>query len=565
MSMRSNKLNSSQSAYPPSPQSPQLQYHLPHHQHQQQLLQQLQQQHKFQQQQQQLSQSPPSVAQQQQQQQQQIINAAATATNSRNNLATLVAAINNENSYQLSAATGNSPAINVTSPPSYSAAIAAGNSGGGGVNGGSLSAPILESHKTNASPFQFLNHYQAQDLSNMPNSQLVVDAGGGGGGGVGIVSEENVEELDPQQQLCVVAKMQKSVTITVTPQRSNSMDYLNFEEKRQLIASSLSLSDILHCNPAAAGKEVATNANGKNKYSENIPTSHPSELSPNHQNPQFSTLQSPKKQNGAALRTNSLGSGTRTPPLERKSKLSALGRFFKPWKWRRKKKSEKFEAASKSLERKISVRANREDLVQKGILLPESPLGNIQEPGEDSYYNTNANTSTNMANGSILSAASNNNNNNANGGNQQNSINATTAGSAGGALINQQHLQQQQQHQQQQQQCGTVGGMGNVPTSISVQQFNAMNGGANNGGNDGGGVCVSSGTGCGNNGQGSVGGGDGSPMSGVPHSQSAPHQLGQPPPLTPLAQHHQALAQQLQQRFAISNNNGKYLNVVSRH
>lgn len=61
----------------------------------------------------------------------------------------------------------------------------------------------------------------------------------------------------------------------------------------------------------------------------------------------FSSLVAAKKQNGAAIRTNSLGSGTRTPPLERKSKLSALGRFFKPWKWRRKKKSEKFEAASK--------------------------------------------------------------------------------------------------------------------------------------------------------------------------------------------------------------------------
>lgn len=61
----------------------------------------------------------------------------------------------------------------------------------------------------------------------------------------------------------------------------------------------------------------------------------------------YSIIFSAKKQNGAALRTNSLGSGTRTPPLERKSKLSALGRFFKPWKWRRKKKSEKFEAASK--------------------------------------------------------------------------------------------------------------------------------------------------------------------------------------------------------------------------
>ncbi|XP_017467487.1 PREDICTED: mediator of RNA polymerase II transcription subunit 12-like, partial [Rhagoletis zephyria] len=181
---------------------------------------------------------------------------------------------------------------------------------------------------------------------------------------------------------------------------------------------------------------------------------------------------------------------------------------------------------------------------------------------EDSYYNTNSNTSTNIANGSILSAT-NNNNNNSNGSNLQNSINTTTSGSTGGALISQQQLQQQQQ--QQQQQCGTVGGMVNVPTSISVQQFNAMNigGSATNSGagNVGGGVVVSSGTNCGNNGQGGggvgggIGGGDASPMSNVPHSQSAPHQLGQPPPLTPLAQHHQALAQQLQQRFAISNNN----------
>ncbi|KAK3925018.1 Phosphatase and actin regulator 1, partial [Frankliniella fusca] len=88
-----------------------------------------------------------------------------------------------------------------------------------------------------------------------------------------------------------------------------------------------------------------------------------------------------KKQNGA-LRLGGLGpvGGARTPPLERRSKLAALGRLFKPWKWRRKKKSEKFEAASRSLERKISVRANREELVQKGILLPESPITPIAEP-----------------------------------------------------------------------------------------------------------------------------------------------------------------------------------------
>jgi hypothetical protein len=73
----------------------------------------------------------------------------------------------------------------------------------------------------------------------------------------------------PQQQLQQpqqdynqsVLTMQQSVTITVTPQRSNSLDYLNFEEKRQLIASSLSLSDILNVGPAAsvAAKEVTVN------------------------------------------------------------------------------------------------------------------------------------------------------------------------------------------------------------------------------------------------------------------------------------------------------------------
>lgn len=71
-------------------------------------------------------------------------------------------------------------------------------------------------------------------------------------------NDENLKQHDFQQS---VLTMQKSVTITVTPQRSNSLDYLNFEEKRQLIASSLSLSDILsnQVGPvvAQAAKDVA--------------------------------------------------------------------------------------------------------------------------------------------------------------------------------------------------------------------------------------------------------------------------------------------------------------------
>lgn len=69
-------------------------------------------------------------------------------------------------------------------------------------------------------------------------------------------NDDSLKQHEYQQS---VLTMQKSVTITVTPQRSNSLDYLNFEEKRQLIASSLSLSDILQVGPAVAqaAKDVA--------------------------------------------------------------------------------------------------------------------------------------------------------------------------------------------------------------------------------------------------------------------------------------------------------------------
>lgn len=54
-----------------------------------------------------------------------------------------------------------------------------------------------------------------------------------------------------------------------------------------------------------------------------------------------------KKQNGTAFRTNSLGSSTRSPPSERKSKFS-IGKLLRPWKWKRKRKSDKMEAVARS-------------------------------------------------------------------------------------------------------------------------------------------------------------------------------------------------------------------------
>lgn len=77
------------------------------------------------------------------------------------------------------------------------------------------------------------------------------------------VNDDSMKQHEYHQQQSVLT-MQKSVTITVTPQRSNSLDYLNFEEKRQLIASSLSLSDILQVGPAVAqAAKDASNVIGK--------------------------------------------------------------------------------------------------------------------------------------------------------------------------------------------------------------------------------------------------------------------------------------------------------------
>ncbi|XP_019715738.1 phosphatase and actin regulator 2 isoform X6 [Hippocampus comes] len=54
-----------------------------------------------------------------------------------------------------------------------------------------------------------------------------------------------------------------------------------------------------------------------------------------------------------------------------RGKLSTLGRLFKPWKWRKKKSSDRFQDLSKVLERKISTRQTREELIKKGVLVPE--------------------------------------------------------------------------------------------------------------------------------------------------------------------------------------------------
>ncbi|XP_066972556.1 phosphatase and actin regulator 3-like isoform X15 [Macrobrachium rosenbergii] len=188
--------------------------------------------------------------------------------------------------------------------------------------------------------------------------------------------------------------------------RSNSLDQLNFQEKRQLIASTLSLSEFLGGGPQKAGKlkgDVDGSLGDPTTPTTPSPTSNTTSIVTKSTSLSLSDIINATKGNKAkGGKTNGAvrgvpgngGSGARTPPAERtkSSKFSALGRLFKPWKWKRKKKSEKFEATSRSLERKISMRVNKEELVQKGILLPDSPTSPIaEEPGKEKSEGVNGN------------------------------------------------------------------------------------------------------------------------------------------------------------------------------
>ncbi|GFW70226.1 phosphatase and actin regulator 2 [Trichonephila clavipes] len=59
-----------------------------------------------------------------------------------------------------------------------------------------------------------------------------------------------------------------------------------------------------------------------------------------------------KKVNGA-MKTSSVDSNSRSPTLShmesKHSRFSMLRRLFKPWKWKRKKKSDRFEQTSRTL------------------------------------------------------------------------------------------------------------------------------------------------------------------------------------------------------------------------
>ncbi|GFY25392.1 retrovirus-related Pol polyprotein from transposon 17.6 [Trichonephila clavipes] len=58
-------------------------------------------------------------------------------------------------------------------------------------------------------------------------------------------------------------------------------------------------------------------------------------------------------------------------PMESKHRRFVLLRkIFEPWQWKRRKKRNRFEQTSRTLQRKISIRSTKDQLVKKDVLMP---------------------------------------------------------------------------------------------------------------------------------------------------------------------------------------------------
>ncbi|GFW31204.1 phosphatase and actin regulator 2 [Trichonephila clavipes] len=70
------------------------------------------------------------------------------------------------------------------------------------------------------------------------------------------------------------------------------------------------------------------------------------------------------------MKTSSVNFNTRSPMESKHRRFALLRKIFEPWQWKRRKKRNSFEQTSRSLERKISMRSTKDQLVKKDVLMP---------------------------------------------------------------------------------------------------------------------------------------------------------------------------------------------------
>ncbi|GFY33343.1 phosphatase and actin regulator 2 [Trichonephila clavipes] len=52
-------------------------------------------------------------------------------------------------------------------------------------------------------------------------------------------------------------------------------------------------------------------------------------------------------------------------------RFAMLRKIFEPWQWKRRKKRDRFEQTSRTLERKISMLSTKDQLIKKDVLVPD--------------------------------------------------------------------------------------------------------------------------------------------------------------------------------------------------
>ncbi|GFX12860.1 phosphatase and actin regulator 2 [Trichonephila clavipes] len=76
-----------------------------------------------------------------------------------------------------------------------------------------------------------------------------------------------------------------------------------------------------------------------------------------------------KKVNGA-MKTSSVNFNTPSPMESKHRRFALLRKIFETWQWKRRKKRNRFEQTSRTLERKISMRSTKE-LIKNDVLMPD--------------------------------------------------------------------------------------------------------------------------------------------------------------------------------------------------
>ncbi|GFY36684.1 phosphatase and actin regulator 2 [Trichonephila clavipes] len=86
-----------------------------------------------------------------------------------------------------------------------------------------------------------------------------------------------------------------------------------------------------------------------------------------------------------------------SPMKTKQRRFAMLRRIFQPWQWKRRKKRDRFEQTSRALERKISMRSTKDQLIKKGVLMPDGSDKDQDSKINDSVHPTVLASSQNHA------------------------------------------------------------------------------------------------------------------------------------------------------------------------